>query len=109
MVLHYEIEQHSSLFFNRGIKVFATESLVNLPNAAFEGVIFLVSKPLAATELHLQGVDSLHRILIGGTERFFFGCLLNAQCLIVVAVECVEGIYIIGYDIEKSGIFYQCF
>lgn len=40
-------------------------------NAAFEGVIFLIGKPLAATELYLQGIDGLHCILIGGTEWLY--------------------------------------
>ena len=38
-------------------------------------------------------------------ENFFLGCLLYAQCLIIVAVERVEGIDIICDNTEQSGVF----
>lgn len=57
----------------------STESLVNLPNAAFEGIIFLIGKQLATVKLHLQGVDGIHGVLIGGTEWLFFGYLRDTR------------------------------
>ena len=51
MVLYYKVKQHGSLFLNRRIEVFASKSLVNLSDAALEGIILLVSKPLASVEL----------------------------------------------------------
>ena len=51
MVLYYKIKQHGSLFLNRRIEVFASKCLVNLSDAALEGIILLVSKPLASVEL----------------------------------------------------------
>ena len=105
MVFHYEIEEHGCLFLHRRIEVFAREGLVDLSDTAFEGVVLFVGKPLAASKFVLQGVDSLHSILVGGAERFFLGRPLDVQGLIVVAVEGVEGIYIIANDIEESCIF----
>ena len=105
MILHYEIKQHGSLFFYRRIEVFATKRLIDLPYAAFERIVFLVGKPLAFAKLLLQGIDGIHSILISSVEHFILGCLLNAQCLIVITVERIESIDIIGNDIEQPSIF----
>ena len=102
MVLHYKIQQHGCLFFYRRIKVLAAKSLIYLSYAASERIIFFICKPSTFAKLHFQGVDGIHGILVGGVEKFLLGCLLNAQCLIIVAVECVEGIDIIRDYTELS-------
>lgn len=53
MVLYYKVKQHCCLFLNRRIEVFASKCLVNLSDAALEGIVLLVSKPLASVELFI--------------------------------------------------------
>ena len=57
MVLHNQIQQHGGFFFYGRIKVFTCKGLIDLPDAALEGVIFFISKPLATSELFFQGID----------------------------------------------------
>lgn len=100
VVLHHKIQKHCGFLLNRRIEFLATEGLINLSDAALERVVLLVSKPLAAAELLLQCVDSLHRIVVSGTERLVLGSLRDRERLIVVLVERVERIHIVGDNVE---------
>lgn len=50
VVLRDKIEQHGGLLLHTGIEFFATKSLINLSDTAFEGVILLVAKENRATK-----------------------------------------------------------
>ena len=92
MVLYYKIKQHGSLFLNRLIEVLASKSLIDLPDTTLKGIVLLVSKPLASTELLLQGVDCLHRILVGSTKRLFLGGFLyGVQAVIALKANASTG------------------
>ena len=74
-----------------------------MSNAALEGVVLLIAKPLATSELRMQSAYLGHGIVVGGTE----GCLgrggaLDAEALIVVVVERVESIGIVDHYIEEG-------
>ena len=79
-------------------------------NAGNRRIIFFICKPSTFAKLHFQGVDGIHGILVGGVEKFLLGCLLNAQCLIIVAVERVECIapVLIGTVPRTFGLLYDC-
>ena len=105
MVLHHEVEKHRSLFLYRWIKVFASECLVYLPDAALEGIVLFVGKPLAAAELFFQCIDGLLCILVSSTEGFLAGGLADTKRLVVVAVKRIKGIYVVADDAEQALIF----
>ena len=90
MVLGDEIEQHGGLILYTGVEVHTAKGLIDLPNGALEGVVFLVSEERGVTKLLFQHIDFLHGILVGGVKGLLAGGLADAQPLIVVVVEGVE-------------------
>ena len=97
MVLGDEIEQHGGLILYTGVEVHTAKGLIDLPNGALEGVVFLVSEERGVTKLLFQHIDFLHSVLVGGVK----GLLADAQPLIVVVVEGVERIGVFDDYLEE--------
>ena len=87
MVLGDEIEQHGCFLLHTGIEFLTSECLVNLPNTAFERIVFLIAKQDGASEFLAQSIDSFHRILVCSMERLFLGRLVDSQPLVIIVVE----------------------
>ena len=69
MILRDEVEQHSSLLLYAGVKFLATEGLVDLSDAAFEGVVLLIAEERAAAKFLAQTGYLFHDILVRGNLR----------------------------------------
>lgn len=102
VVLGDEVKEVRRFFLDGGVDVFAAETLINVAEAAFEGVVFFIAEDRALRAV-AHGVDEAAAFLVGQ----HIGCVAEArlgEALVVVIIQQVQCAAVLLHDIEDGFI-----
>lgn len=103
VVLGDEVEEVGRFFLDGGVELFAAEALINVAEAAFEGVVFFVAEH-GALRAVAHGVDETAAFLVGQHRRRVAEARLG-EALVVVIIQQIQRAAVLLHDIENVYVF----
>ena len=105
MVFYDKIQQVGGFLLDAGLEVNAAESLVNACQRAFEGLVLFVSKQRTAALDGAPLPDEFDSFRVSKFLRFSTFLRFDGKALVVLTVECFEGVGVVLQHSEDARRF----